>query len=202
VTPSRSRYVNATGCSRWPAWPPGYVEGDLESHDLAPFQAAIDRLLAAHDPYPGFVLDRHWNIIQTNQGSELFLANFDARNIIELALGAWRPLIENWTPVAAALKERLAADLLRFPDDHILEAHHDRLRTRSGHPPVDPNPRPAGSSAPTSDLGDTTIRTITVAARFESVADITLDEIRVELTYPEDDTSERFFRDQLTGPDR
>ena len=148
--------------------PPGYVEGDLESHDLAPFQAVIDRLLAAHDPYPGFVLDRHWNIIQTNRGSELFLATFDARNIIELALGAWRPLIENWPPVAGALKERLAADLLRFPDDRVLEAHHNphhhhrrpvRVRRRY-HPRRDPRrahlprgrhlrtilPRPTGPS--------------------------------------------------------
>lgn len=38
------------------------------------------------------------------------------------------------------------------------------------------------------------IRTITVAARFESVADVTLDEVRVELFYPEDEGSEQFFR--------
>jgi transcriptional regulator with XRE-family HTH domain len=180
--------------------PPGYVEGDLESHDLAPFQAVIDRLLAAHDPYPGFVLDRHWNIIQTNRGSELFLANFDARNIIELALGAWRPLIENWTPVATALKERLAADLLRFPYDHILEAHHDQLSDALGPSTGRSEPSTSRVICPHFRFGDTTIRTITIAARFESVADITLDEIRVELTYPEDDTSERFFRDQLAGP--
>jgi transcriptional regulator with XRE-family HTH domain len=180
--------------------PPGYVEGDLESQDLAPFQAVIDRLLAAHDPYPGFVLDRHWNIIQTNRGSERFLASFDARNIIELALGAWRPLIENWTPVAGALTERLAADLLRFPDDHVLEALHDRLGDALGPSTQRSEPSTSRVICPHFNLGGTTIRTITIAARFESVADITLDEIRVELTYPEDDTSEQFFRNQLTHP--
>lgn len=179
--------------------PPGYVEGELTSQDLAPFQAVIDRLLAAHDPYPGFVLDRHWNIIQTNRGSELFLASFDGRNIIELALGAWRPLIENWTPVAGALTERLAADLLRFPDDERLQQLYDRLRDALG-----PSSQRSESSTsrvicPHFNLDGTTIRTITVAARFESVADITLDEVRVELIYPEDDTSERFFRDRMAG---
>lgn len=180
--------------------PPGYVEGDLESQDLAPFQAVIDRLLASHDPYPGFVLDRHWNIIQTNRGSELFLTNVDARNIIELALGAWRPLIENWTLVAAALTERLAADLLRFPDDEQLQQLHDRLRDALGPTSRRSGPSTSRVICPHFNLGDTTIRTIAIAARFESVADITLDEIRVELTYPEDDTSERFFRDRAAAP--
>jgi transcriptional regulator with XRE-family HTH domain len=178
--------------------PPSYVEGGLDSHDLAPFQAAIDRLLAAHDPYPGFVLDRHWNIIQTNQGSELFLASFDTRNIIELALGAWRPLIENWTPVAVALRERMAADLLRFPDDRVLEELHDRLGEALGTSAPRSETSTSRVICPHFNIGGTTIRTITVAARFESVTDITLDEIRVELTYPEDDPSERFFRDQAS----
>ncbi|MEX2562676.1 MAG: helix-turn-helix transcriptional regulator [Nitriliruptoraceae bacterium] len=180
---------------------PTYVEGALDSQDLAPFQAAIDRLLTAHDPYPGFVLDRHWNIIQTNRGSELFLANFDGRNIVDLALGAWRPLIENWSSVTGALTQRLAADFLRFPDDDMLRQLHGRLSDALGSG----SRRSEDSTTsrvicPHFNINGITIRTITVAARFESVADVTLDEIRVELTYPEDDIAERYFRQQLTAP--
>lgn len=40
------------------------------------------------------------------------------------------------------------------------------------------------------------LRTVTVAARFESTADVTLDEVRVELIYPEDAATERFFQDR------
>ena len=43
-------------------------------------------------------------------------------------------------------------------------------------------------------INGTLIRTITVAASFEPVADVTLDEVRVELIYAEEDTSDRFFR--------
>ena len=175
---------------------PAYVEGDLDSQDLAPFQAAIDRLLAAHEPYPGFVLDRHWNITRTNLGSELFLANFDGRNLIELALGAWRPMIDNWTAVVNALKERVAADLLRFPADDALADLHDRLGQALGPAGQRTEPSTSRVICPHFNIDGTTIRTITVAARFESVADITLDEIRVELIYPEDHISERFFREQ------
>jgi hypothetical protein len=43
-----------------------------------------------------------------------------------------------------------------------------------------------------------------VAATFESVADVTLDEVRVELVYPEDAASDQFFRDasRLVTSDR
>lgn len=40
------------------------------------------------------------------------------------------------------------------------------------------------------------IRTIGMAARFDAVLEVTLDELRIELLYPADDVAEEFFRDQ------
>ncbi len=171
-----------------------YPQGDLTADDLAPFQRAIDRLLASHEPYPGFVVDRHWNLLAANQGTDRFLAETHERNTVRLVLGPWRPLIENFTEVARALLDRVRADLLRYPDDEELEALHSEVQAALGgtQPPT------ASSSSrvicPRFRIDGALVRTITVAARFESVADITLDEIRVELVYPEDEPSERFFR--------
>lgn len=171
-----------------------YPQGDLADDDLAPFQRAIDRLLASHEPYPGFVVDRQWNMVAANRGTERFLAGTAERNTVRLVLGAWRPLIENFTEVARALRERLGADLLRYPDDEELEDLHRHVQNALGGAPT-----PSASSSsrvicPRFRIDGSLVRTITVAARFESVADITLDEIRVELVYPEDEPSERFFR--------
>jgi transcriptional regulator with XRE-family HTH domain len=170
-----------------------YPQGDLADDDLAPFSRAINRLLASHEPYPGFVLNRHWNMVATNQGTERFLAGTAERNTVRLVLGPWQPLIENFTEVARALYERLGADLLRYPDDETLGELHQEVRATLGgaHQPT------ANSTSrvicPRFRIDGSLVRTITVAARFESVADITLDEIRVELVYPEDEPSERFF---------
>jgi hypothetical protein len=38
------------------------------------------------------------------------------------------------------------------------------------------------------------IKTIGVAARFDPAAEVTLDELRIELAYPLDEVAERFFR--------
>lgn len=178
---------------------PAYPEGDLAAEDLAPFQRVIDRLLASHDPFPGFVVDRHWNMVRANRGAELFLAGFEERNTVQLVLGALRPLIENWQEIAAALLDRLAADLLRFPDDAVLQRLHGEVRTALGAALAPGDTSTGRVICPCFRIDGALIRTITVAARFESVADVTLDEVRVELVYPEDGTSDQFFRDLVTA---
>jgi len=45
-------------------------------------------------------------------------------------------------------------------------------------------------------VGDEVVRTIAMVARFDPVAEVTLDELRIELMYPLDAAAERFFRDR------
>ncbi len=41
--------------------PPAYPHPPVSGSRLGPYLAAVRQLLAAHEPYPGMVLDRHWN---------------------------------------------------------------------------------------------------------------------------------------------
>ena len=173
---------------------PVYPEGDLSADDLAPFQRVVERLLASHEPFPGFVVNRQWNIVAANRGADLFLRATDERNTVRLLLGPWRPLIENWPDIAAALLDRLAGDLMRFPDDRQLQQLHAEVRMSVGRMPPPASHTIGRVVCPRFLINGTQVRTITVAASFESVTDITLDEVRVELIYPEDDASEEFFR--------
>ena len=43
--------------------------------------------------------------------------------------------------------------------------------------------------------GDRIIRTISLVARFDTAVEVTLDELRIELTYPQDTAAEEFFRE-------
>lgn len=175
-----------------------FPEGDLAAEDLAPFRTAIERLLASHDPFPGFVVDRHWNMVDLNAGATRFLAGVNERNTVRLVLGELRPVIENWDEVAGALVDRLSADLIRYPDDPTLLRLHADVRAALGPRPAGPTDVTQRVICPRFLIGGQSIRTITVAARFESVADVMLDELRVELFYPEDAASERWFR-ELAG---
>ena len=60
-----------------------------------------------------------------------------------------------------------------------------------------PRPEPADPQVlvcPWFRVGDEIIRTVAMVALFEYPADVTLEELRVELMYPMDTTAERFFR--------
>lgn len=92
----------------------------------------------------------------------------------------------------------------------------DRLRESARHAPLDQDlrslislaeaalastPRPAAADAglmvcPWFRVGDTVVRTIAMTAGFDHAADVTLDELRVELMYPLDEDAERYFRGQ------
>lgn len=47
---------------------PEYRELAYEDPALEPVRAAIDQVLAAHDPYPALVVDRHWELVTGNRG--------------------------------------------------------------------------------------------------------------------------------------
>jgi transcriptional regulator with XRE-family HTH domain len=48
---------------------PAWKERDLSTPDLAVVNRALDHMLAQHEPYPAFVIDRCWNLLRANRGA-------------------------------------------------------------------------------------------------------------------------------------
>ena len=53
---------------------PRYGETSLSDPAMAMMHSAIQRLLDAHDPYPGLVIDRHWNVVLSNTAATTLVA--------------------------------------------------------------------------------------------------------------------------------
>ncbi len=53
---------------------PRFPARALDDADLAPARAAVQRLLDAHDPYPGVVIDRCWNVLGMNAAAAALTA--------------------------------------------------------------------------------------------------------------------------------
>jgi transcriptional regulator with XRE-family HTH domain len=68
---------------------PEYRELAYEDPDLEPVRAAIDQVLAGHDPYPALVVDRHWELITANRGLGL-LTEGVAPHLLEPPVNALR----------------------------------------------------------------------------------------------------------------
>src|SRR6187200_209982 len=52
---------------------PRYSQTPLDADVLATVRGALSELIRAHDPYPAIVVDRGWDIVMSNQGSQAFL---------------------------------------------------------------------------------------------------------------------------------
>jgi transcriptional regulator with XRE-family HTH domain len=177
--------------------PAAFPQADIASPDLAPYRAAIDRMLLAHEPYPAMVVDDGWNVLLANRAcSALFGADVTGGNFVRdyLANPASTRAVVNWAEVAWAGLDRLRYQAGRAPFDEDLAA----LVALAGAALRDVA-RPATGEAgltvcPRFRVGDEEVRTIAMVARFDPVAEVTLEGLRVELMYPEDEAAERFFR--------
>src|SRR5580693_4615507 len=95
---------------------PQYSEQSMDAEQMAIITRAIDRMLQQHEPHPALVLDRHWNVIRTNEAAPRFFGSFvdlearpKPRNLLDLMFdpAGMRPFVEDWEIVAAGLLQRV-----------------------------------------------------------------------------------------------
>jgi transcriptional regulator with XRE-family HTH domain len=177
--------------------PATHPHAPADSADLSPYLAAVERMLAAHDPYPGMVFDRHWSVVAANRachamfGPALVGSNFVRDTLTNPAAAHG---IVNWPEVAFAGLERLRRQLHRTPFDEEL-SELVKL-AESALASITP---PAAAAellvCPWFRIDGQIVRTIAMVAQFDHPAEVSLDELRVELLYPMDDAADRFFRE-------
>src|ERR1700757_3783490 len=55
---------------------PVYSEVPWNAEKMQGITRALDRMLRLHDPFPAIVMDRHWNVLTTNESSPRFFGSF------------------------------------------------------------------------------------------------------------------------------
>src|SRR4029079_18015326 len=48
---------------------PRYSHRSLDAPEMRTVRESLQRMLDAHDPFPGVVIDRHWNVVLANNGA-------------------------------------------------------------------------------------------------------------------------------------
>ncbi len=56
---------------------PAFPARPLQDPEMRPTRAALELILAEHEPYPAMVIDRHWNLVSANQASGVLAAMID-----------------------------------------------------------------------------------------------------------------------------
>jgi transcriptional regulator with XRE-family HTH domain len=170
---------------------PAYQARPQSDRCLALPQAALAWMLDRHAPYPGLALDRHWRLVRTNAPAERLLAAAGVGRGDSLLTacgpdGALRPLIANWAEVARYLAARLQTEIEHYGGDPVLAAHRDAILVGLKRP----IPDPVSPILPVNYmLGDIRLSFISTIAHFGGAGDIALDDLRIELMFPADEST-------------
>ncbi|MGH8933708.1 MAG: transcriptional regulator [Egibacteraceae bacterium] len=170
---------------------PVYAESDLDAPPLNAVRSAIDRLLAAHEPYPAIVIDRGWNLVAANESIGVLIEGIAAElltppiNVLRASLHpeGLAPRIRNLGEWRAHLLTRLSAQVDRTGDPHLA-----RLLTelRGWHPLANPH-RYDGIAVPlrmAGSLGE--LNLLSTVATFGAALDVTVADLSIELFFPAD----------------
>ena len=198
----RNKWLLAAG------YAPRYTEEPLASPQMSHIHAALDKLLQAHDPYPGVVLDSHWNIVKANTAAQrllcllpssmrepqvnMFRASLSSHGFAAITenfeewgaylMQALRKQVQNsGDSIAAALLE----EVLQYPGVAALEKE---ISDTTGKPPALLIPC-------VLNLGGQHYSFFTTMTSFGTPRDITLAELSIELFYPSDGATAALLND-------
>jgi transcriptional regulator with XRE-family HTH domain len=178
---------------------PNYPEMPMSSAAIAPFREAVRRMLTAHEPYPAYVINRWWEVVDANSAGQRLFPDLSsgAVNVVDaiFAPGGIREMLDNFPAAGWTFLVRLRREVEESAGDERLRGLLERAELHMRDVPR-PAAEPSGDFVvcPNLRVGDRVIRTISMMARFGTAREITLDELRVEMIYPADDVAEAFFR--------
>ena len=179
---------------------PAFPERGLDEGALGPVRAALRWMLDRHEPFPAYVLDGRGRLRESNAGGRWLwaLVGDGARErhaaLATLQAPAIWAALENRAEVGHGLADALERDALATGDPDLMR-DLDALRALLAGTPR-PADLPAGAPVicPRLRWGGQTLRTMTTVCRFGTAADVTVDELRVELVFPADEPTAAALR--------
>lgn len=189
-----------------------YAENDLNETQLRSVRSALDAMLEKLDPYPCVLLDRHWNVKNTNAGAlRLLGALLDPDELAAiqplngarlLFLPVFRPRVRNWEAAAGAFVHRLHREALA--GDAVARELVDEILAMPGVPRSFRTPDLDRPTLPVLPLelarGERMFRLFTTITTLGTPLDVTLQELRIETYFPMDAATDAQLRALLLEP--
>lgn len=172
----------------------------LDDPALAAARQAVDKVLAAYEPYPALAIDLHWNLVAANAGIAPFLADVAPHllqpplNVLRLSLHpeGLAPRIENLAQWRAYVFRRLE-EQIDVSADPVLAALLEELRAYPGG-----TGDPVGSEGVAILLkvrqGPHLLSFLSMTTVFGTPIDIILSELAIEAFLPADAATAEYLR--------
>jgi transcriptional regulator with XRE-family HTH domain len=181
---------------------PMYAEPAWDAAEMRVVHRALERMLKQHEPYPALVMDRHWNVLMTNEAAPKFFGQFvdlgrwpKPRNLLRLMFDpqGLRPFVANWDAVAASLLQRVHREAVGGMLDDAMRALVNELLAMPG---VDAAWLGAEVASTSPVVPIELRRDEHVSSWFSMVSTVgtpqtvSAQELRVECMFPADDVTE------------
>lgn len=177
---------------------PQYSENTLVTPALERMREAIELIIAHQEPYPAFVINRHFDVLMANTAAQRVNAllmrgqQSPHSNLLRQVFDPddFRKVIVNWPEVAQKFLRHLHADIAAAPLDTTAQALLDEVLAYPDVPArwrfrdVEEEPAPVLNLVFRSDLGE--LRFFETITTFAAPRDVTLDELRIECAFPAD----------------
>ncbi len=186
---------------------PIYTETNLDAPELGSVRGALDAILRQQEPFPAVVMNRHWDILRTNEAASRFFglllgdrAMAAPANVLRMMFdpGAVRPLVDNWEAVAEALIQRAHRECVGGVPDDRTRALLTELLDYPGVPRSWRHANPGTPLVPVVPVsfvkGDHRFDFFSTVTTLGTPQDITLQEIRIECFFPADPATESAAR--------
>jgi transcriptional regulator with XRE-family HTH domain len=183
---------------------PLYRETGLDDDAMAQVRAALDRVLRHHEPYPAVVMDRHWNVLVTNDAAAALFAwllegpaeSDEPANIVRLMFGPIRPYVANWEQAGEALVQRVHREAVGGVPDVETTRLLDDVLALPGIPPGWRTPDFAAARPPVLPVefakDGLELSYFSMVTTVGTPQDVTLQEIRLESFFPVTAATERY----------
>jgi transcriptional regulator with XRE-family HTH domain len=197
----RNRMLLAAG------YAPRFGERGLDDPAMTRVLGSLQRMLDAHDPYPGVVIDRRWDVLAANGAAEGLTAGLPAE-VVGDRLNVFRACLHpdglasvtaNFDDWSAYLLRQIRRTVELTGDALLADLEREVLayptvagRTPVGPTGVDDDPPLLVPFRLTTERGELSF--FTTLTTFGTPRDVTLDELCVELFFPADDATELQLR--------
>jgi transcriptional regulator with XRE-family HTH domain len=189
-------------------FPARFSEPELAAIPAA-IDQAIERMMEAQEPYPLTVISPEANILRSNRAASRLFPLFVAEpaalqpplNMFALVFDPrlMRPFIANWLSVARQMLARLQRESLQGGDER-LGALTKRVLAFPDLPKAWHGPDFSENVEPVFSVhlrrGEVALAFFTTVTTFSSPRLVTLDELRIESSFPLDDITRRFCEER------
>jgi transcriptional regulator with XRE-family HTH domain len=176
---------------------PAYPQHGLDEPALGSVCSALRQVLAGHEPYPALVINRWWEMVDSNSGADM-LSDGCAPGLLEPPVNVLRlslhpdglaPRIVNLGEWRAHLLTQLQHRARALGDDRLMELH----RELTGYP-GGPDPDGRAASPPAAGVvlplryrhRGQELSFFSISASVSTATDVTVEELAIEAFYPAD----------------